>query len=271
MPEPGSPGGRKGPDRVEVIHFPKKSRVTRRRTLDVQGADPSETRTIEFRPDFDEPPSRPAPVKGRRDTPTEELPVVPEPNRRGRSARAKTTPKESRRKTTGESKKAKKRVTLEVDTDPALRYHVQKLDELLGAKSPAEPLRSMSRMELAEMSLFGHQLFESGRLEEARVVFEGLVGLDLADAFPHTMLGTVYLAMGRHDRAMALFEAALAIDPEDLAARVYQAELRINAGHIKPAISDLEKVIARGPPQDPFIERARRLIEIVQQGARRKR
>jgi Tfp pilus assembly protein PilF len=163
-----------------------------------------------------------------------------------------------------------RRIILEIDTDPALSYHVRKLDELLSSRSPTEPLRSMSRQELAEMSLFGHQLFQTGRLEEARVVFEGLVGLDIEDAFPHTMLGTVYLAMGRVDRAAALFEAALRIDPKDVAARVYRAELSLSQGELPRAVKALEAVVAEGPVSDPFVCRAQRLLEIARSGRRRK-
>ena len=85
------------------------------------------------------------------------------------------------------------------------------------------------------------------------------------------MLGTVFLAMGAQDRAMALFEAALAIDPEDLAARVYRAEIRINQGRLGPAREELDRVLRQGPPDDPFVERAQRLRKIVAERQRRKK
>lgn len=291
------------PRRVEVVHFPKRPRRSPRVSLEAP-VDPSYTRTLEFRPEFDSGASE-------EDPPTEALILLPEdfddertevaepsgpagapagPPPRRRRTRSKETPVPARtarvdgqppRKAaaTGPARagaakpaaRAKKRtITLEIDTDPALRYHVRKLDELLSAPSPADALRSMTRHELAEMSLFGHQLFESGRLEEARVVFEGLVGLDVADAFPHTMLGTVYLAMGRPDRAAALFEAALAIDPDDLAARVYRAELRLQSADGRRAVQTLQAVVAAGPPGDPFVERARRLLELSGAGRPRR-
>jgi predicted Zn-dependent protease len=266
--------------RADVVYFPKRPRSVRRATAETP-AEPSYTRTLEFRPDFatdDERPTEPlvalpeavrdevAALRGstRKRTRSRETPASARP-------RPDKAPKAEPKKGDKPAKKdRKRRITLEIDTDPALRYHVQKLDELLRAPSPTEPLRSMSRHELAEMSLFGHQLFETGRLDEARVVFEGLVGLDLADAFPHTMLGTVYLAMGRTDRAAALFEAALGLDPEDLAARVYQAELRLSLGEVRPAVRALEAVVAQGPAEDPFVNRAARLLEIAGQGGRRR-
>lgn len=288
---PRRPQNRKGPERVEVIYFPKRKLPPRRLTHELPAADVTATRTVEFRPDFtgdddDRTESAAdAPIRGRDsrragtsrrvNTPTEELPAFREDPAASKGAAAKAD-KAPRRGATGSERKKKgarspRRVSVEIDTNPALRYHAKKLDELMQASSPSEPLRSMSRKELAEMSLFGHQLFELGRYDEARVVFEGLVALDVDDAFPHTMLGTVYLAMGKADRAMALFEAALSIDPDDLAARVYRAEIRINRGQLKSATAELETVIADNAEEDPFVQRAVRLMEIVNGKGRRRR
>ncbi len=294
------------PRRVEVVYFPKRPKTARRASLEAP-ADPAYTRTVEFRPEFasaeEEPPTeqlvilpeafreelaeaaRPAGVPGaqlprRRRTRSKETPAAPARAGVTKGAAPKPAvakpavakPSNGKSPPGGSGREKKRTISLEIDTDPALRYHVRKLDELLSAPSPVEPLRQMSRHELAEMSLFGHQLFESGRLDEARVVFEGLVGLDVADAFPHTMLGTVYLAMGRPDRAAALFDAALAIDRDDLAARVYRAELRLQAGEGRRALQTLHSVVEDGPPGDPFVERAKRLLELAgAAGARRRR
>ncbi|MBX5482223.1 MAG: tetratricopeptide repeat protein [Myxococcaceae bacterium] len=273
MPEPGSPGGGRHSGRVEVYYFPKRTRAPRQSLHDAPAHD---GRTVEFQPDFgdhDAPPKRPDP----NDTPTEEIPAVSVPGskRSARRTRSSDRVRPGTRTTLRDRPRriapSRRRLSVEIDTDPALRYHVQKLDELLAAKSPADSLRTLSRRQLAEMALFGHQLFETGRLEEARVVFEGLVGLGTPDAFPHTMLGTVYLAQGKLDRAMALFEEALEFDPHDLAARVYRSELRINQGHTRQAMAELAQVIAEGPADDPFVERAHRLVHILRAGAKRRR
>ncbi len=263
--------------RVEVFYFPKRPRP-RRASTEEAPADPSYSRTVEFRPDFAaDPQDRPtepwvalrdgvreeeAPARAKRTKSKDRTPKVktPPPQKGVDQRDAKPRPRREK----------KRRITLDIDTDPALRYHVRKLDELLQSRSPVEALRGMTRHELAEMSLFGHQLFEAGKLEEARVVFEGLVGLDLADAFPHTMLGTVYLAQGRPDRAAALFDAALSLDPRDLAARVYRAELRLSAGEVRPAVTELSDVVRQGPAEDPFVQRAGKLLEIAHKGRRRR-
>ncbi|MGQ0506411.1 MAG: tetratricopeptide repeat protein [Myxococcaceae bacterium] len=146
----------------------------------------------------------------------------------------------------------------------------------LGVEMPTQPRRSsggkkrkitgsfkLTPERIEDIALLGHRLFEEKRLDEAREVFEGLVAMGVEDAFPHTMLGTVYLAKGDASRALALFEAALTLDPADLAARVYRGEIRLTRGKVKLAIDDLQKAIDQGAPDDPFVDRARRLLKLA--------
>jgi tetratricopeptide (TPR) repeat protein len=120
-----------------------------------------------------------------------------------------------------------------------------------------------SPKEAADLAALGHKLFENGKLEEARVIFEKLVGADTRDAFVHTMLGTVYLAMNAQEKALALFQAALKLDPDDLAAVVYRGEIRLNRGKFKAAMEDLMRAVTLAPATDPFVERAKRLMRMA--------
>lgn len=139
------------------------------------------------------------------------------------------------------------------------------------AGPPAKrPPAALNAQQVADLSLLGHQLFELGRLEEARVVFEGLVGQEIRDAFPHTMLGTIYLSQGDQDRALALFEAALQLDRTDLAALVYRAEIRLGRGKVRLAQEDLSRALDLGAWEDPFVDRARRLSVMAQDLAKRR-
>jgi tetratricopeptide (TPR) repeat protein len=117
--------------------------------------------------------------------------------------------------------------------------------------------------EVADLSLFGHQLFEMGKVKEAKVIFEGLVGTGAKDAFAHTMLGTIYLALKDQARALALFQLALEIDPDDVSALVYRGEIRLNRGKVKGAVEDLTRALNLGAKDDPFVERASRLLRMA--------
>ncbi|MBL8949409.1 MAG: tetratricopeptide repeat protein [Myxococcaceae bacterium] len=131
--------------------------------------------------------------------------------------------------------------------------------------------RGHTPQEAADLAAFGHRLFELGKLDEARVIFEKLVNAETRDAFVHTMLGTVYLALNAQDRALALFQAALKLDPDDLAAVVYRGEIRLNRGKLKAAVEDLQRAIGLGPSTDPFVERAKRLMKMAKHLAKKKK
>ena len=120
----------------------------------------------------------------------------------------------------------------------------------------------------ADMAALGHELFSRGKIAEARVIFEGLAA-EAADAFVFTMLGTIHLAQNELDKALARFEEALKLDPEDLAALVYRAEIRLQKKRVRQAIDDLQKAIGLGSASEPFVDRARRLLQMARRAVKR--
>lgn len=121
---------------------------------------------------------------------------------------------------------------------------------------------------LSEMAALGHELFSRGKVREARVVFEGLVVANPKDSFARTMLGTVHLALQDLDRALECFEAALKVDPSDVAALVYRGEIKLNRKKARAAADDFTRAIAVGAEDDPFVERARRLLRMARKSTR---
>jgi hypothetical protein len=146
-----------------------------------------------------------------------------------------------------------------------------KAEELIIARDPVAALQGLDRQQLNELALVGHKLFERGKVAQARAVFEALVAIGISDAFPYTMLGTVYLAQGNPSRALALFEAALRMDAKDVAARVYRGEIKAQTGKHKEALSDFDQVVRQGKKEDPFVQRARQLSRITADLAKKRR
>lgn len=134
----------------------------------------------------------------------------------------------------------------------------------LSDEGPA-PEEQQARVDMAAL---GHELFSRGKVAEAKVIFEGLAA-EAADAFVFTMLGTIHLAQNELDRALPRFEEALKLDPEDLAALVYRAEIRLQKKRVKQAIDDLQRAISLGGANEPFVDRARRLLQMARKAARR--
>lgn len=131
----------------------------------------------------------------------------------------------------------------------------------------AQPQES-SQNGLSEMAALGHELFSRGKVHEARVVFEGLVVANPKDSFAQTMLGTVHLALQDLDRALECFEAALKVDPNDVAALVYRGEIRLNRKKTRAAADDFTRAMQVGADDDPFVERARRLLRMARKTTR---
>jgi len=139
----------------------------------------------------------------------------------------------------------------------ALTYNRGKIEKLL--RGDRRALEGLDASSLADVAVLGHQLYEGGRLNEARVVFEGLVAMDPPEPFPYTVLGAIYLAQQDVHRALALFEAALEIDPDDVAALVYRGEIRLRLGNRPRGLRDLERALQIDPDgaESPFSQRAR--------------
>lgn len=120
-----------------------------------------------------------------------------------------------------------------------------------------------SERAFAELARVGHEAFQAGRTAEAQTIFESIVALGAQQPFVHTMLGTIFLAAHRIDQAQEQFEAALALDGDDLAALVYRGEIRITRRKWARAIEDLERAVSLAPPNDPFVQRAQRLLPLA--------
>ena len=116
----------------------------------------------------------------------------------------------------------------------------------------------------ADLTRLGHEAFEAGRADEARVVFESLVALGRRDPFAHTMLGTILLGRAaRSTRRWSSSRPRSTIDPDDLAALVYRGEIRLSRRKMARAIEDLERAVKLGAGSDPFVARARKLLTLA--------
>ena len=262
---------------VTIIHFPKQGKprarptatVTEQRAID-EVTDPyAATVSDAPMPRPSAPVNQSAPRAGRRPTPQtfraaasmkiDKAPALslstPKPSAPKPSAPKPSAPKHlaPRPSTPPEKKTGRRTKTAELPPMPeAVLANVAEVK-----KKPRTP------HEVADLATFGHQLFEMGRVDDARLIFEGLVSAGPRDGFAHTMLGTIYLALNRQDRALALFQAALKIDATDLAALVYRAEIRLNRGKARAAVEDLHRAITLGTASDAFVDRAKRLMRLA--------
>ncbi len=91
-------------------------------------------------------------------------------------------------------------------------------------------VEGMTFDEARAIAQIGCDLAAAGRLEEARVLFEGLVAGNPKDAAAQAALGTVYQKLGRIQDALGAYTAAIEHDPKNPVALGNRGELRLKSG-----------------------------------------
>ncbi len=121
-------------------------------------------------------------------------------------------------------------------------------------------LHGISGPEMLEMAVSGFAMYEQGRYNEAKVIFEGLAALDPRESYYRTALGAIYLAQDKIDDALREFDEAIRLNPKDLAAYVNRGEVRLRRSQVVEAASDFKRAVDLDPQnKDPLTLRARAL------------
>src|SRR5690606_29170877 len=102
-------------------------------------------------------------------------------------------------------------------------------------------------------------LARDGRLESARVIFEGLVACNPRDGGARAALGTVYEKLGQRHLALDAFDAALALAPEHPVALLSRGELRLRIGDAR-GLADLQAAATADPPGSSGAGRRARVL-----------
>jgi predicted Zn-dependent protease len=114
--------------------------------------------------------------------------------------------------------------------------------------------------EVTTLAASAQHAAQAGRLDEARLLLEGLIALEPQAAFLHTTLGCVLMRMGREDDALRFFEEAIALDERDIAAHTHAGELRLERKEAERAKGHFDAAIAQDPEgRNAFANRARTL------------
>lgn len=101
----------------------------------------------------------------------------------------------------------------------------------------------LNKNELYVIANQAYQLLNTGRLEEARDIYQGLVAADPYDSTFHCHLGSVNMRLGKHDEALKEFDSALQYNIANGDALVGRGEIHMMRGQIKEAVDDLKAAI----------------------------
>lgn len=127
-------------------------------------------------------------------------------------------------------------------------------------------LMGMTMEEAYGVATFGFQLYEEGKYQEAKNVFEALVLANPYDAYFHATLGAIYQQLDMRHEALIEYDLAIEQNEEALNAYVNRAELLLQDGNFEKALADLERAIALDPKaQQAAGQRAHALAQATAQ------
>jgi type III secretion system low calcium response chaperone LcrH/SycD len=117
----------------------------------------------------------------------------------------------------------------------------QRLQKWADGKTTLKDVRGYSDEELYSIARLGYFFFYQGKVNEARTIFQGLYAVNPADAYFAKALGVVEMAANNPAGALAAYDVAIKIAPQDPASYVGRAEVRLAQGQKAQAIDDLRR------------------------------
>jgi type III secretion system low calcium response chaperone LcrH/SycD len=124
------------------------------------------------------------------------------------------------------------------DSDAALTQRLQKWAD---GKATLKDVRGYSDEELYSIARMAYFYFYQGKVQEARTLFQGLYAVNPMDPYFAKALGVVEMAAGNPPGALAAYDVAIKIAPQDAAAFAGRAEVKIAMGQKAQAVDDLRR------------------------------
>lgn len=147
---------------------------------------------------------------------------------------------------------------------PEELYTPERMQQWLSGQISMQQLHAVHQGEMLEIAVLGYQLFENGKYDEARTIFEGLNALDHKESYYLTALGAVHLAQDNLGPAEQCLNAAIELNPKDIASYVNRGEVYLRLGKVLDAAQDFKRAVDLDPTgkdhnAKPLLQRARGL------------
>jgi len=137
------------------------------------------------------------------------------------------------------------------------------LQRWVDRKATLKEVRGYTDEELYSIARLGHQFFMQGKIQEARTLFQGLYAVCPTDVYFAKALGVVELAAGNAQDALAAFDIAVRLAPQDASVLIGRAEVKLAMKQRKQAAEDLMLAIRRLPLKDKLHKKAQALLSLV--------
>lgn len=144
-----------------------------------------------------------------------------------------------------------------------LQAQLQKWAE---GKINLKEVRGYTDEELSSIARTAWFFYCQGHVSEARTLFQGLYAINPADAYFARALGVVEFASGNAAGALAAFDVAARLAPNDAAVYVSRAEVKLAMGQKQAAMEDLRLGARVVAPEDDLREKIVRLSARLENG-----
>jgi len=124
-----------------------------------------------------------------------------------------------------------------LDPETKQKMHAFLKNELTWAEG-----EGMTYEEAQRIAEIGCELAAKGRLQDALVIFEGLVAGNPKDTAAQAALGTIYQRLNRREEAMACYDKAIELFESNVVALAHRGELRLHRND-PGGIEDLAKAV----------------------------
>lgn len=130
-------------------------------------------------------------------------------------------------------------------------------------KATLKDVRGYTEEELYAVAKTAYFFYYQGRINEARTLFQGLYAVNPLDPYFAKALGVVELAAGNAQGAMSAYDVAIKLAPDDPAAYVGRAEVKLTLGQKAQAIEDLRKAAGMSSPENPVRIKASAMLSAL--------
>lgn len=144
--------------------------------------------------------------------------------------------------------------------DAALAARLQKWAD---GKATLKEVRGYTDEELYSIARTGYYFYYQGKVNEARTVFQGLYAINPMDAYFAKALGVVEMAAGNPAGAVAAYDVALKIAPQDATAYLGRAEVKLLQGQKVQALEDLRRAQQYSAPESPENQKVSAMLQAL--------
>lgn len=144
--------------------------------------------------------------------------------------------------------------------DPGLAQRLQKWAD---GKATLKDVRGYTNEELYSIARTGYYFYYQGKVNEARTVFQGLYAINPMDPYFAKALGVVEMAAGNPAGAVAAYDVALKIAPQDAGAYLGRAEVKLLQGQKAQAVEDLKRAQQYSKPESPENTKVSALLQVL--------